>query len=132
MRRSDLARVRAVRSDETAFLVEHDGIVCHVREDSRAPVPRGKRLGEREHRAAVPTPLRVEPNRDAPEDRIVASNVDSNDTDWRSTYEQQLCVIARRPLVRAILVIDTEEPSRLEEHLAPDRVVDAPRFGIRG
>src|SRR6185503_451755 len=58
------ARLVACGADESAALVEPDGVEIHVRLDSGAALTSRKLFGRREHAAAVATPLTILTNGD--------------------------------------------------------------------
>ena len=95
-----------------------------------ATVGRGELLRERKQGSTVSGSLHRLTNGHAPEDRLMSRDVDADDTNGIPLVQQQLGVIPGSLVVGTMLVVDAELSSCLEQHLAADVMVDAPRVDI--
>jgi hypothetical protein len=59
-------------------------------------------------------------------------DVDPHDTNRIAAIQQELGMVARRTFLRAIVIVDTDVPTGLEQHSAPDIVIRLPLGRILG
>ena len=64
------------------------------------------------------------------EDCVFSRDVDTDDADGIPPMEEKFCVMSNDLVVRMILVVDAESSSCLEQHLAADVMIAAPRTFI--
>jgi len=111
---------------ETAAFVKTDCL--RVNEGSngfRSSLAR-KRFSKREQYFAVASTLHILTNGNTPEDSELTVDVDADHSDRFAMVNQDLRIVARPILVRVILIVDSEKTAILEEHRAPNCVINAP------
>jgi DinB family protein len=129
LRHEDRLQLRGfpiVFDGEAAPLVEPDRIPRHERGERRATARLGKPLREQYERAAVAEPLDISTNSDPSEERGRSVDIDSDDANRLPAVDQQLRMVASRPVIGAVLVVHAELSACFEQDLTTDVVIGPP------